>query len=137
MSSSAVYAKRILPSVYALLPPRSSTGARSSTSTRAPPSAAASAAHIAALPPPTTTTSNSRSVTANPLLRRNVGVPDHLGPLRHFALQIAAKLGRTAGHGLDALVPQALAQLRAGDGLCRFGAEALHDGRGGRGRHHE
>src|SRR6476620_11560703 len=45
------------PAVNRLLPPASSSGARSSTSTDTPCSAADIAAHRAALPPPTTTTS--------------------------------------------------------------------------------
>src|SRR5687767_1361339 len=45
------------PAVKRLLPPASSSGARSSTSTDAPCSAADNAAHKAALPPPTITTS--------------------------------------------------------------------------------
>src|SRR5215218_3800961 len=47
------------PAVKRVLPPASSSGARSSTATRAPCSCADSAAQNAALPPPTTTTSNS------------------------------------------------------------------------------
>src|SRR5687768_16783572 len=57
MSSEPLYTKRMRPSVYELLPPRSSCGARSSSSTLAPSSAADIAAHNAALPPPTTITS--------------------------------------------------------------------------------
>src|SRR5262245_46926498 len=45
------------PAVKRLLPPASSSGARSSRSTDPPCSRAASAAHRAALPPPTITTS--------------------------------------------------------------------------------
>src|SRR3954471_13708641 len=61
MSSRPLNAKRIEPSVKRLLPPRSSSGARSSTMTDAPAARADSAAHNAALPAPTTSTSHVRS----------------------------------------------------------------------------
>src|SRR5581483_3979494 len=60
------------PAVKRLLPPASSSGARSNTSTDTPCSRADSAAHRAALPPPTTTTSaeaGSISVELHILLR--------------------------------------------------------------------
>src|SRR5581483_5934706 len=60
------------PAVKRLLPPASSSGARSNTSTDTPCSRADSAAHRAALPPPTTTTSaeaGSISVELRFLLR--------------------------------------------------------------------
>src|ERR1700704_817659 len=61
MSSLPLNVKRIEPSVKRLLPPHSSSGARSSTITEAPAARADKAAHKAALPAPTISTSQADS----------------------------------------------------------------------------
>src|SRR4029079_8568522 len=63
-SSTPSYTHRNAPAVNRLLPPDSSSGARSSTRTETPCSAAACAAQNAAVPAPTITTSAERGSLA-------------------------------------------------------------------------
>src|SRR3990172_441668 len=113
MSSAPLYAKRIFPSVYELLPPRSDTGARSSNSTLAPCSRAERAAQRAAFPPPTTITSYlSCSIFVPCLIALDAGCLYDLFPLGYFSANKFRELIRGAPDRFEPVAGKPLSDFR-------------------------